>query len=106
MAKTLKIKKAEPTIAAKPVAPAADGAAPAPDAAAPAEGAAASEQPSGGIYVSSRHKIENAGVGPGGAAVERAPRFGWAAVLAVISTLIFIVVVIMEFADWEALKFA
>ena len=37
MAKTLKIKKAEPTIAAKPVAPAADGAAPAPDGAAPAE---------------------------------------------------------------------
>ena len=102
MAKTLKIKKAEPTIAAKPVAPAADGAAPAPDAAAPAEGAP--EQPSGGIYVSSRHKIENAGIGPGGAAVERAPRFGWAAVLAVISTLIFIFVVIMEFADWEGLK--
>ena len=103
MAKTLKIKKAEPTIAAKPVAPAADGAAPAPDGAAPAEGAAPA-QPSGGIYVSSRHKIENAGVGPGGAAVERAPRFGWAAVLAVISTLIFIFIVIMEFADWEGLK--
>lgn len=105
MAKTLKIKKAEPTIAAKPVAPAADGAAPAPDGAAPAEGAAPA-QPSGGIYVSSRHKIDNAGVGPGAAAVERAPRFGWAAVLAVISTLIFIFIVIMEFADWEALKFA
>lgn len=104
MAKTLKIKKAEPTIAAKPItaAPAGDGAAPAPDAAAPAEGAAA--QPSSGIYVSSRHKIDN--VAPGGAAVERAPRFGWAAVLAVISTLIFIFIVIMEFADWEALKFA
>jgi hypothetical protein len=106
MAKTLKIKKAEPTIAAKPVVSgAADGAAPAtPDAAAPADGAAPA-QPSGGIYVSSRHKIENTVPG-GGAVAERAPRFGWAAVLAVISTLIFIFVVIMEFADWEALKFA
>ena len=105
MAKTLKIKKAEPTIAAKPVISAApEGGAEGAPAAAPAEGAAPA-QPSGGIYVSSRHKIENAGIGPG-AAVERAPRFGWAAVLAVFATIFFLVVVIMEFADWEALRFA
>jgi len=98
MAKTLKIKKAEPTIAAKPVISAApEGGAEGAPAAAPA--------PSGGIYVSSRHKMENAGIGPG-AAVERAPRFGWAAVLAVFATIFFLVVVIMEFADWEALRFA
>ena len=101
MAKTLKIKKAEPTIAAKPVVTASpDGAA-----AAPAEGAAAPAQPSGGIYVSSRHKIDNAI--PGGASGGVKPaRFGWAAVLAAISTMLFIFVVILEFADWEALKFA
>lgn len=104
MAKTLKIKKAEPTIAAKPVISAApEGGAEGAPAAAPAEGAAPA--PSGGIYVSSRHKMENAGIGPG-AAVERAPRFGWAAVLAVFATIFFLVVVIMEFADWEALRFA
>ena len=101
MAKTLKIKKAEPTIAAKPVISAApEGGADGAPAAAPAEGAAPA--PSGGIYVSSRHKIENAGIG---VAVERAPRFGWAAVLAVFATIFFLVVVIMEFADWEALRF-
>ena len=104
MAKTLKIQKAEPTIAAKPVISAAhEGGAEGAPAAAPAEGAAPA--PSGGIYVSSRHKMENAGIGPG-AAVERAPRFGWAAVLAVFATIFFLVVVIMEFADWEALRFA
>ena len=104
MAKTLKIKKAEPTIAAKPVISAApEGGAEGAPAAAPAEGAAPA--PSGGIYVSSRHKMENAGIGPG-AAVERAPRFGWAAVLAVFATIFCLVVVIMEFADWEALRFA
>ena len=104
MAKTLKIKKAEPTIAAKPVISAApEGGAEGAPAAAPAEGAAPA--PSGGIYVSSRHKMENAGIGPG-AAVERAPRFGWAAVLAVFATIFFLVVVIMEFADWEALRVA
>ncbi|MBQ9726300.1 MAG: hypothetical protein IJV65_02205 [Kiritimatiellae bacterium] len=97
MAKTLKIKKAEPTISAKPVvsASAEGGAAPA--------GEAAPAQPSGGIYVSSRHKIENAGVG---AAAARPERFGWAAVLAVIATVLFVCVLIMEFADWSALKFA
>ncbi len=106
MGKTLKIKKAEPTIAAKPVVPGApDGAAPAaPDAAAPADGAAPA-QPSGGIYVSSRHKIENAVPG-GGAAVARAPSFGWAAVLSAIATIIFLIVVILEFSDWDALKLA
>lgn len=103
MAKTLKIKKAEPTIAAKPVITAASegGAEGAP--AAPAEGAAPA--PSGGIYVSARHKMENAGIGPGAVAA-RPERFGWAAVLAVFATIFFLVVVIMEFADWEALRFA
>ena len=96
MAKTLKIKKAEPTVAAQPVPPA-DGA-PAP--AAPAEPAPAS---GGGIYVSSRHKMENAGIG---APVERPERFGWAAALAVVSTVLVILVLIMEFADFEALKLA
>ena len=105
MAKTLKIKKAEPTIAAKPVISAAPegGADGAPAAAAPAEGAAPA--PSGGIYVSSRHKMENAGIGPGAVAA-RPERFGWAAVLAVFATIFFLAVVIMEFADWEALRFA
>ena len=98
MAKTLKIKKAEPTVAAQPVPPADGAAAPA----APAEPAAPS---GGGIYVSSRHKMENAGIGPG-AAVERPERFGWAAALAVISTILVILVLIMEFADFEALKLA
>ena len=102
MAKTLKIKKAEPTIAAKPVISAApEGGADGAPAAAPAEGAAPA--PSGGIYVSSRHKMENAGIG---AVAARPERFGWAAVLAVFATICFLVVVIMEFADWEALRFA
>ena len=98
MAKTLKIKKAEPTISAKPVTAAPDGGA---DGAAPA-GEAAPAQPSGGIYVSARHKIENAGIG----VATRPERFGWAAVLAVVATALFVCVLIMEFADWSALKFA
>jgi len=96
MAKTLKIKKAEPTVAAQPVPPA-DGA--------PAPAAEPAPSSGGGIYVSARHKMENAGIGPG-AAVERPERFAWAAVLAVISTILVILVLIMEFADFEALKLA
>lgn len=96
MAKTLKIKKAEPTVAA-PSVPPAEGAAPAE----PAE----PRQPGGGIYVSARHKMENAGIGPG-AVAERPERFGWAAALALVSTILVILVLIMEFADFEALKLA
>ena len=81
MSQTLKLKSPEPTIAAKPAAPAEGG--------------------EGGIYVSSRHRnpMEDAG------AVKR-ENWTWAAILAVISTVLVLVTLIMEFMDWSALRFA
>ena len=82
MSKTLKLKSPEPTIAAKP--------------AAPAEGGE-------GIYVSSRHRnpMEMADAAP-----VKKEKWAWAAVLAIFSTLLFLVLCVLEYMDWEALTIA
>jgi len=100
MAKTLKLKKPEPTLTAKPVP--APGAEPAPAApAAPTAGEPPQQE--GGIYVASRHRnpMEMADAAP-----VKKERWAWAAVLAIFSTLIFLVLCVLEYMDLEALKIA
>lgn len=97
MAKTLKLKKPEPTLTAKPVpAPGAEPAAAAPVAGEP-------PQQEGGIYVASRHRnpMEMADAAP-----VKKEKWAWAAVLAIFSTLLFLVLCVLEYMDWEALKIA
>lgn len=80
MSKTLKLKSPEPTIAAKPAAPAEGG---------------------DGIYVSSRHRnpMEDAGA-------VKSENWTWAAILAVVSAILVLATLIVEFMDWSALRFA
>ena len=96
MAKTLKLKKPEPTLTAKPV--------PAPGAE-PAAAPVAGEPPQqeGGIYVASRHRnpMELADAAP-----VKKETWAWAAVLAIFSTLLFLVLCVLEYMAWEALKIA
>ena len=96
MAKTHKLKKPEPTLTAKPV--------PAPGAE-PAAAPVAGEPPQqeGGIYVASRHRnpMEMADAAP-----VKKEKWAWAAVLAIFSTLLFLVLCVLEYMDWEALKIA
>lgn len=86
MAKTLKLKAPDPTIAAKPAAPADAGAA---------------QGGSDGIYVASRHRNPMEGSGP-----VRRQNWTWAAILAVASTLLVLVALIVEYMDWSTLRFA
>lgn len=78
MAKTLKLKSPEPTISA-----------------APAEGG------SDGIFVSSRHRnpMEDAGAG-------QRENWTWAAIVAILSTVIVLATLAVEYMDWSALRFA
>lgn len=91
MAKTLKLKKPEPTLAAKPVLhlaePGKEGDA------APAE----EKKEGGGIYVSSRHRnpLE------GGVAAVKKENWTWAAVLAILTTLLFVALCILEYMEFD-----
>ncbi len=99
MAKTLKLKKPEPTLTAKPVP--APGAEPAAAPVAPTAGEPPQQE--GGIYVASRHRnpmeaAENAPV--------KKEKWTWAAILAIFSTLLFLVLCVLEYMDMEELSIA
>ena len=87
MPKTLKLKAPEPTIAAKPAAPAAEG--------------GAQSGGSDGIYVASRHRNPMEGSGP-----VRRENWTWAAILAVVSAILVLVTLIVEYMDWSYIRFA
>jgi len=99
MAKTLKLKKPEPTLTAKPAAPGAEP---------PKEGEAApaapAEEGQQGIYVSSRHRnpLEAAAA----AGPVKKERWAWAAILAIITLAIFATLVYIEWADMYMLRYA
>ena len=57
------------------------------------------QSPAPASFVSDRH----ANPMFGGAKAKR-ENFGWAAVLAIITTLIFVVLLVMQYMDYEALK--
>lgn len=98
--KTLKLKKAEPTLAQKPVAPA-EGGAPAPAAEAAAPAAAA---PSAAPFVSSRHANP---LEAGAAAPVKKDNWIYAGVLAILTTLILIALICYQyFVDFKALEIA
>lgn len=94
--KTLKLKKAEPTVSQKPVPPA-EGAAPAPDAAA---APAASAAP----FVSSRHANP---LEAGAAAPRKKDNWIYAGVLAILTTIALIALICYQyFVDFKALEIA
>lgn len=95
--KTLKLKKAEPTLAQKPAAPA-EASAPAPAAAAPAAA------PSAAPFVSSRHANP---LEAGAAAPVKKDNWIYAGVLAILTTLILIALLCYQyFVDFKALELA
>ncbi len=93
MAKTLKLKKPEPTLAAKPVLHPAE---PGKEGEAPAAGAPEGKK-EGGIYASSRHRnpLE------GGAVAYKRENWTWAAVLAILTTLLFIALCVLEYMEFD-----
>ena len=98
MAKTLKLKKPEPTLTAKPAAPAAEGEPPKEGeaAAAPAEG----EQQ--GIYIAGRHRnpLEAAAAQP----QKKQGSWAWALPFGIAAFVLFALLIAVEWADWLALR--
>lgn len=98
MSKTLKLKKPEPTLTAKPVAtgdepPKEGGAAPA------AEGG---EQQ--GIYIAGRHRnpLEDAAAKP----AKKQGSWAWALPFGIAAFVLFALLIAVEWADWLALRHA
>ncbi len=96
MAKTLRLKKPEPTLTAKPVA--GPGAEPPKDGeAAPAEGG---EQQ--GIYIAGRHRnpLEAAAAQP----AKKQGSWAWALPFGIAAFVLFALLIAVEWADWLALR--
>ena len=101
MAKTLRLKKPEPTLTAKPAAkpgaePPKEGEA-APAAAAPAGGG---EQP--GIFIAGRHRnpLEAAAAQP----QKKQGSWAWALPFGIAAFVLFALLIAVEWADWLALR--
>lgn len=95
MAKTLKLKKPEPTLTAKPV----DGAEP------PKEGEAAPAAEGGeqqGIYIAGRHRnpLEEAAAKP----AKKQGSWAWALPFGIAAFALFALLIAVEWADWLALR--
>ena len=95
MAKTLKLKKPEPTLTAKPAAegePPKEGAAAAP-------GAEGEQQ---GIYIAGRHRnpLEDAAAKP----AKKQGSWAWALPFGIAAFALFALLIAVEWADWLALR--
>ena len=95
MSKTLKLKKPEPTLTAKP---AAEGGAPKEGEAAPA-GAEGEQQ---GIYIAGRHRnpLEAAAAQP----ARKQGSWAWALPFGIAAFVLFALLIAVEWADWLALR--
>ena len=103
MAKTLRLKKPEPTLTAKPVAaPGAEGEAPKEGAAAPAPAAEGGEQQ--GIFIAGRHRnpLEAAAAQP----AKKQGSWAWAVPFGIAAFVLFALLLAVEWADWLALRHA
>lgn len=99
MAKTLRLKKPEPTLTAKPAAPAgAEGEPPKEGEAAPA--AEGGEQQ--GIYIAGRHRnpLEEAAAKP----QKKQGSWAWALPFGIAAFVLFALLIAVEWADWLALR--
>ena len=85
MPKTLKLKSPEPTISAKPAAPA---------------GGNLNESQEG-IYVASRHRNPS-----DGASAVRPENWTWAAILGIVAAVLVAATLLVEWMDWSFLRFA
>ena len=97
MAKTLKLKKPEPTLTAKPVAE--------PGAEPPKEGEAAPAAEGGeqqGIYIAGRHRnpLEAAAAKP----QKKQGSWAWALPFGIAAFVLFALLIAVEWADWLALR--
>lgn len=98
MAKTLRLKKPEPTLTAKPAAaPGAEGEPPKEGGAAPA---AEGEQQ--GIYIAGRHRnpLEAAAAQP----QKKQGSWAWALPFGIAAFVLFAILIAVEWADWLALR--
>lgn len=104
MAKTLRLKKPEPTLTAKPVAaPGAEGEAPKEDAAAAAAPAAEGGEQQG-IFIAGRHRnpLEAAAAKP----AKKQGSWAWALPFGIAAFVLFALLIAVEWADWLALRHA
>ena len=104
MAKTLRLKKPEPTLTAKPVAaPGAEGEAPK-EAAAAAAPAAAEGGEQQGIFIAGRHRnpLEEAAAKP----AKKQGSWAWALPFGIAAFVLFALLLAVEWADWLALRHA
>ena len=97
MAKTLKLKKPEPTLTAKPAEP---GAEPPKEGEAGAAPAAEGEQQ--GIYIAGRHRnpLEAAAAQP----QKKQGSWAWALPFGIAAFVLFALLIAVEWADWLALR--
>ena len=98
MAKTLKLKKPEPTLTAKPAAPGAEGEPPKEGEA----GAAPAEGEQQGIYIAGRHR--NPLEAAAGQPQKKQGSWAWALPFGIAAFVLFALLIAVEWADWLALR--
>lgn len=100
MAKTLRLKKPEPTLTAKPAA--APGAAGEPPKEGEAGAAPAAEGEQQGIYIAGRHRnpLEAAAAQP----QKKQGSWAWALPFGIAAFVLFALLIAVEWADWLALR--